>query len=69
LKQPKGSLHIPILKKELEALQTARDEERTTFITDRLKDIPRYKTNTHASVLFQKSKEFSQEILVRRAYE
>jgi hypothetical protein len=47
LKQPKGSLHIPILKKELEALQTARDEERTTFITDRLKDIPRYKRNTY----------------------
>jgi hypothetical protein len=40
-KQPKGSLHIPILKKELEELQIARDQERTTFIADRLKVIPR----------------------------
>jgi hypothetical protein len=40
-KQPKGSLHIPILKRELEALEAARDEERTTFINERLKAIPR----------------------------
>jgi hypothetical protein len=56
LKQPKGSLHIPILKKELEALQMARDEERTTFITDRLKDIPRYtQIQIHTWVVYFKN--------------